>query len=383
MRILHVIASTSPEGGGPIEGVRQRGEVLREMGHSIEIACCDDPKSPWLRDFPFPVHALGPARGGYAYAPKLEEWLRGCAADYDGVVVNGIWQCHSRAAWRTMRALRRPYVVFTHGMLDPWFKRAYPLKHLKKIPYWLSVESHVLEDAAYVLFTSEEERVLARQSFRPYRVRERVVRYGVRGPQGDATVQREAFLDSHPELRGKRTLLFLSRIHPKKGCDLLIRAFAEAARADASLHLVLAGPDQLGWKKELEVLAVHLGIENRISWPGMLMGEAKWGAYHACDAFVLPSHQENFGIVVVEALACGKPVLISDKVNIWREVIAHRAGWVNGDTLEGTAHLISSWLASSPGDSELGANARRCYSSGFGVEGSAADLLEVMSEVLG
>jgi glycosyltransferase involved in cell wall biosynthesis len=106
---------------------------------------------------------------------------------------------------------------------------------------------------------------------------------------------------------------------------------------------VLAGPDQIGWQKDLELLASNLGIADRITWAGMLKGKLKWGAYAASEIFVLPSHQENFGIVVAEALSCGLPVVISDKVNIWREIVSYWAGLVCDDTLDGTRSTLERW----------------------------------------
>src|SRR5262249_46326112 len=148
MKLLHLLPTVDPRRGGPIEGVRQRGLRLLEMGHQVEVACHDDPGASHLATFPLPVHPLGPPRGSYSYAASLRPCLRAHAGNYDAVVVNGIWQYHSLAAWQVMRELRQPYLLFTHGMLDPWFRRAYPLKHLKKVLYWHLAEYRVLRDAA-------------------------------------------------------------------------------------------------------------------------------------------------------------------------------------------------------------------------------------------
>ena len=248
-------------------------------------------------------------------------------------------------------------------MLDPWFKRTYPLKHLKKCLYWPWAEYRVLRDAQAVLFTCEEEKLLARQSFGLYRASEVVVNFGTAGPVGDARgaaggVPRPAIRT----LQGKRLLLFLGRLHVKKGCDLLIEAFARVAAADPDLHLVMAGPDQAGWQAELERRAAALGVADRISWTGMLTGDLKWGAFHAAEAFVLPSHQENFGIAVAEALACGLPVLISNKVNIWREIAEDGAGLVAEDTEAGTTGMLQDWLLKSDEErQEMGRNARDSF----------------------
>ena len=136
---------------------------------------------------------LGPPHFGYAYNSRLVPWLRAHHGDYDAAVVNGIWQYHSFAAWRALRQSNTPYVIFTHGMLDPWFKRQYPLKHLKKWMYWPWAEYRVLRDARAVLFTCESERLLARGSFWLYRCQEQVVSYGTARPGGDAASEIEEF----------------------------------------------------------------------------------------------------------------------------------------------------------------------------------------------
>lgn len=349
------------------------------MGHPIEIACCDPPNADWLAGVGFPVHALGPATGTYGFTPRLTPWLVRHAPEYDGVVVNGMWQYHSLAASRAMRKLARPYLLFTHGMLGPWFKERYPLKHVKKVVYWLLFERLVLSNARFVLFTNEEERLQARGSFWPYHVRERVVSYGTKQPPGDPEIQRAEFADAFPQVQGKRSLLFLSRIHPVKGCDLLIKAFAAACADHPNTMLIMAGPDQMGWEAELRDLAKSLGANDRILWPGLLSGTLKWGAYHTCEAFVLPSHHENFGIVVAEALACGKPVLVTDKVNIWREVVACGAGLVDEDTESGITRLLSSWLASAEdARCSMSAASRRCFDEHFEIGRAATSLLDAL-----
>lgn len=384
MRILRVISSTNPVIGGPIEGIRQITPVLSAMGHATDVVTLDAPCSPWLADAPFTTHAIGPVCGGYCYSPKLVPWLRSNAAMYDFVVVHGLWQYTSYGAWRAMSALKRPYFVYPHGMLDPYFKRAHPFKHLKKCLYWPWAEYRVLRDAAAVCFTCEEERILARQSFGIYRCREAVVSYGTSAPAGAPDALREAFYKTQPSLRGKRFLLFLSRIHPKKGCDLLIEAFARLSAAQPDLTLVMAGPDEVGYQASLMRQATERGVADRIVWPGMLRGDVKWGAFQSAEAFALISHQENFGIAVAEALACGLPVLISNKVNIWREIRQSGAGLVNDDTADGAFQLLSSWASlSTQARKEMGVAARDVFNARFEIRRSAQSLLELAGHVVG
>jgi glycosyltransferase involved in cell wall biosynthesis len=381
MKILHVISSVNPTGGGPMEAVLQSGLKMVAMGNRVEVLTLDDPAAPFIAEFALPLHAVGPSKGSYQYSTKLVPWLLAHAKEYDAIVVNGLWQYHSFGTWRALRNLGVPYFVFTHGMLDPWFKRTYPLKHMKKWLYWPWAECRVLRDASAVLFTCEEERLLARQSFWLYRAREAVVSFGTKRPPQNGAALRTLFLNAYPELQGKRVLLFLSRIQVKKGCDLLIEAFAKVAAQDPALHLLMAGPDQTGWMAELQAEALALGIAHRITWPGMLQGDMKWGAFYASEAFVLSSHQENFGIVVAEALGCGLPVLISDKVNIWREIETDGAGVVNTDSVAGTLSTLQHWIGMSPAEKQLmGERAKASFNMRFTVDAMASSLLEVISK---
>lgn len=384
MKILHIIPSVDPKGGGPMEGVRQYGARAQLRGHRIEVLSLDDPASPYLRDYPLKVHAIGPSLGKFAYNPRLTGWLRVHANVYDAIIINGLWMYHGFGAWRALRRMSVPYFVFTHGMLDPWFKKTYPLKHIKKWLYWPWADYRVLRDAKRVLFTCEQERLLARQSFWLYRAREAVVNYGAGSPPSDDPHDlKENFLAAHPELRGKRLILFLSRIHEKKGCDLLINAFAKVAGHDPTLQLVMAGPCADELQHSLREIAAEAKIEDRITWPGMLKGPMKWGAFAAAEVFALVSHQENFGIAVAEALASGLPVLISDQVNIWREIEHDNAGFVAPDTEDGAVALLEKWLALDNGQREsMGSNAKACFERRFTAEAMADSITTTIERAI-
>lgn len=368
-----------------MEAVKQLAAVNSRAGHRIEVVCLDAPDDAWVRDFPLVCHAMGLAKGSYGYTAKLVPWLRAHRKDYDVVVVDGLWQYHAFGVWRALKGTDTPYHVFTHGMLDPWFKRTYPLKHLKKWLYWPWGDYRVLRDARSVLFTCEEERQLARKSFWLYRCNERVVNFGTGAPIGDPAAQRILFEQKFPEISGKHCLLFLGRVHVKKGNDLLFHALADVLKAGGppelgNWHLVIAGPNDHPYGHEMKALSERLGLAARVTWTGMLTGDLKWGAFHAAKAFVLPSHQENFGIAVAEALACGLPVLISNKVNIWREIAGDGAGLVENDDVAGTRNLLTRWLGLSADErSEMSARASACFAQRFHVEQSAKSLIAALS----
>ena len=342
MRILHVISTLDPRAGGPAESVRSLMSFA-VLGYTGEAVTLDDPKAPFLAQFQFPVHALGPTRHGYYRTYQLYRWIRANYQRFDGVVVNGLWNVCGLATWLALRD-RKPYMVFSHGMLDPYFKKRFPLKHLKKWIYWVLVEYWMLRRAYRVLFTTKEESELARQSFWLHRWNGFVVPYGSSRPPESAEFLLESYLGMYPEMRAKRFMLFLGRIHRKKGCDMLMNSFEKYAALDPDLHLVMAGPDQQGWTAELQAQMERAGLSERVHWPGMLNGAVKWGAFYACEVFVLPSHQENFGIAVAEALACGKAALLADKVNIAAQIAEDGAGLMQPDTQEGTDNLLRDWI---------------------------------------
>ncbi len=374
--LLHVIDTLDPKAGGPAESV---WAFLRYAppGYTAEVVTLDDPASPFLRDLLVPVHALGPKQSVYGRTPELLRWLRRHRSRFDGALVHGLWQYCGYAAWRAF-AGRLPYLVFPHGMLDPYFKRRFPLKHLKKWVYWLPVEYWVLRGATRVLFTTHAEEQLAAESFWLHRWRGMVVAYGAAGPPPHAEALRTAFEDRCPDLRGKRFLLFLGRIHHKKGCDLLVEGFARVAATEPDLHLLMAGPDPQAWSEELRQIATEAGIADRVHWPGMLQGDPKWGAFYCSEAFILPSHQENFGVAVAEALACETPVLLSDKVNTAAEIASDGAGLVEPDTPEGTLRLLTRWMAlSAEQRAAMRLCARASFERRYDMERNARDILRL------
>jgi glycosyltransferase involved in cell wall biosynthesis len=372
-RLLHVVASFAPAAGGTTEAIRKLAQCC--VG-AVEVVCLDDPGAAYVLGQSFPVHALGPAQDGYRWTPRLQPWIAENLSRFDGVVIHGLWQYHGYGTYRVVRG-RLPYVVFPHGMLDPYFQRAFPLKHFKKQIYWLAREHRMLRDARAVCFTTAIERDSSAKTFWPGGWKPAVVSLGTSEPEGEPSAQREAFLTRFPGLRERRFFLFLSRIHRKKGCDLLLEAFGRVA-VDTELDLVVAGPDEEGLQALLEAQAARLGIAGRVHWTGMLEGDVKWGVLRAAEAFVLPSHQENFGIAVVEAMACGVPVIISDKVNIWPEIAQDKAGIVNADTAEGTYQGMVAFLAMRPEERlQMIRNGIDCFRARYEMKRSAAALNEL------
>lgn len=385
MKILHAIQTMSPDDGGPPQSVCNLIGAYRVIdGVEAAVLCLDDPQAEFLRNLAVPVYALGKRSSRFGYTPALRSWLEANLDNYDAVVIEGIWSYMGLVIPQVARRKGIPYAVFPHGALDPWFNRRYPLKKLKKQIFW-RWQYPALRDARALLFTTEIERDLAATSFSPNQWNSKVIPFGIMPPEGDPEEQRRAWFARIPALLTKegdmrRYLLFFGRIQEKKGCDLLLDAFAGVAQQAPDLHLVFAGPDSGGLEGRLKQQARTAGLTGRVHWPGMVLGDAKWGALRNCEAFVLSSHTENFGIAVVEALACARAVLISDQVNLWPGVQADGAGLVETDSLEATTRMLRNWLGMSRAEQQaFGARAEQCYRSRYSTIETARALVELFS----
>jgi glycosyltransferase involved in cell wall biosynthesis len=391
MKLLHVIGSMNPDTGGPCQMIRSFAPWFLEQGHLLEVVCLNDRDAAFLKSEPFPVHALGQGRGGWNHSPGMTPWFKKHLREFDAVILNGLWQFQGYSLWRASTSVTcaPPYFIFPHGMLDPWFQKmsVRPLKAARNWVVWKTIQHRIVRDAAGLLFTCEEERRLARLPFSPYQPqREEVVGLGVPEPPLFDERMKVAFREKCPGVGGENYFLFLGRIHPKKGVDLLIQGYASLHKktlgGNSIPKLVIAGPDlESTYGREMQQLAAQSCPPNSVFWPGMISGDAKWGALFGCEAFVLTSHQENFGIAVVEALACGKPVLISNQINIWREIKDDQAGLIGDDTIAGANSVFRGWNNLLPESrAAMQKSARSSYENRFGVAPATRRLLAVIDK---
>ena len=375
MKILHIISSCNPEGGGPIEGVKQFNYFYKKRSIHAEILCSDSPNAKFIKDKRLPkVNALGSGLLNYSYNPKLFKWLEKNINKFDCIIVNGIWQYHAYAAWKIATKNKIPYYIFTHGMLDPWFNHTYKIKYLKKIIYWLLFQYRILRDAQNVFFTSIEEKILARKSFKPYHVKEKVIGYGTKNIRYNFNNKNNLFKKKFSKISEKKIILFLGRIAPKKGLEILLPAFQNIDKDN--VHLLIIGPYDINYKKKLTTLVDKLNLKNFVTFEKAIYGKLKWDTINSCNIFCLPSHQENFGISVVESLMCKKPVLITNKVNIWREIKKANAGFVNNDNIEGVTKNLKKWINMNKNEyKKISKNAYNCFENNFNLEKTSYKLI--------
>lgn len=390
MKLLHIIATADPASGGPIEAVIRIEDALAKSRPDIsqEVATLDQQTSTFLRSFPVPIYPLGHHAGKlsyiskmltrYRYSSQLVPWLRSNAGKYDAIVVHGLWNYASAGAWLGLRSSNTPFFVFVHGMLDPWFSKGRPIKTIMKRILWVASERHLLENSRAVLFTGRNEMDKASQAFRSNGYNGQVVGLGTAEPPLISSYRRKSFRAEF----GLKTdfILFLGRLHPKKGVDHLLRGFR---LSDSSSTLLVAGGGEKKYIEELNRLTRDLGLQDRVIFSGPLYGESKWAAMQECAAFILMSYQENFGISVAEALACGKPVLISRSMDISDIVSEHGSGIVDEATADGSKRVIDAWSYMTNEEREMMCrSARDCYERFFDIQRTALEFLNTLERNL-
>ncbi|QQS11745.1 MAG: glycosyltransferase [Rhodospirillales bacterium] len=295
---------------------------------------------------------------------------------FDVVHLHSIYLYHDWIGARLCRRHGVPYIVRPHGMLDPYIRARH--RGRKKLMELL-FQNGVLRRAAAIHYTSDVEREISA----PFAMGApaRIVPLGVDLAGFDKLPPAERFLAAHPETRGRRVALFLSRLHFKKGLDLLIPAFARAARQDPDAHLVVAGPDD-GMLDQCKAWTRRDGVSDRVTFTGMLRGDDKLAAFAAASLFALPSYSENFGIAAVEAMAAGLPVVVSDQVNIWRELQAGGGALVVRADEEKVAMALGTLLRDAALAADMGRKARDTVNRLYRWDNVAAALESMYADVV-
>jgi glycosyltransferase involved in cell wall biosynthesis len=332
MKILHVIANLAPRYGGPYKACWEMARAVARLGHEVSIYTTNQ-DGPGILEAPtdrpvwrdgveiryFPVQ---PPRY-WATSLPLARALGGKIKAVDLVHVHNLYLFHDLVAGYHCRRHGVPYLIQPHGSLDPFIHRRH--RGRKKLLEW-GFQNRTIRQASAILFTAADELELA-QPF-TFQTPGLVVPLGIDLTEFAAMPEPGCFRAMHPEIGGRAIILFLGRVNFKKGLDILARAFGTVARRREDVHLVVAGPDHEGWGDKIRSLLQEEGVLGRTTFTGMLLGTEKMAAWRDAAMFALPSYSENFGLAVGEAMAAGLPVIISDKVNIWREVEAAGAGKV-------------------------------------------------------
>lgn len=342
MHVLHITSAIDPIFGGAAVALAglAREQARRGMNVSIAATYVTEPGDAAARELSssgVQVHRLGPCRNPMSRHPAMREFLQPLVERADVVHIHALWEAVQYQSGIAAQACSRPYVVSPHGMLAPWsMSRGW----LKKRLYTLLRLRRVLDHAEQVVFTTTMEQRLAS----PYVPANRgiVIPIGLSTDGFSDLPPLGTFRSRFPELGNRPYLLCMARIDRQKGQDLLIESLARLTHSE--VHLVLAGPDTRGESGGLKRLATQLGVAERVLFTGMLSGQDRLSAYRDASLFVLPSRHENFGIAVIEAVAAGCPVVISDQVNIQDEIQRSGMGRVVPLDIHQISHAIDAAL---------------------------------------
>jgi len=381
MKLLYIVASLSPESGGPTKVVTELTEALVKRGIEISIFAPveqDDiqkvvePKGVNLRLFP--QGAL--ARWWTSYSPDLARTVRQEASKFALIHIHEIWHHPHFAAYQAAKRTGKPYIVTPHGALEPWCLN---YKALKKKIYATLIQRRILKEAAALHALTNEEV----KNIRAFGVDNVIamIPNGINPGEFQSLPPDCELRQLCPSLSGKQVVLFLSRIHPKKGLDLLAKAFGQVAKERDNVRLVIAGPDNEGYQARVEQMLRANGVRNKTIFTGMLIGQEKLAALSRTDVFVLPSYSEGFSIAILEAMICGLPVIITHPCN-FPEVAEAEAGIVIDPDPEQLAEALTMLLDNPQLREEMGANGRRLVSEKFTWDKIAGQMIEIYEEVL-
>ncbi len=316
MRIGHVTGTLDPAAGGPPMVVSRLASAQAALGHEVFVLCharraeLDEVKQK-LGAIPgfakVQVRGLGAPRQTAGVCPcaiaSTSRWIRNQHLDI--VHLHGVWEPLLRLSARLAAHAHVPYVVAPHGMLDPW--SLHQSRWKKQLALHLGY-GRMLRAAAFLHVLNADEQALLPTRWTP----EHCVTLpnGIFLDEVQPLPPAAAFRARVPALGGKPYILFLSRLHYKKGLDRLAGAFALLAHDLPDVHLVVAGPDG-GAEQDFRQQVQQAGLEARVHLVGPLWGEDKLAALAGAACFCLPSRQEGFSMAITEALACGRPVVIS------------------------------------------------------------------------
>ncbi|MFZ4796132.1 MAG: glycosyltransferase [Bacteroidia bacterium] len=337
LKLLRVIASMDLKSGGPPNGIIYITPYLNELNIETTIVCLDNPDELFLKNCNCKIIALAQNKTSWQYNSKLYNWLINNLANYDVVLVHGIWIYHSYAVSKAIKSLKKlnsnfktKYFIYPHGMLDSYFqtdeKRV--LKSIRNYFYWHLVESNNINAANGIIYTSQGEMEIAAKTFSNFKPKQTLnLGYGIDIPND--IFKQNNIIDYY---------LFLGRYNHKKGIDTIINAYQKLWLANEKIlpKLIIAGPglnSEYG-KYIQDLVKSNENIKNQIELKDMVSGREKWQLIANAKATILWSHQENFGITVAESLGMGVPVLLSKQVNIWNEVVMNNAGFAEDDTVE-------------------------------------------------
>lgn len=379
LKVLHVIPSVGPARGGPSAAIRALTRSLVEGGCDVDVVTTDDNGRHRL-DVSLNEEVIEQGvcyryfrRQIYFYTVSLPlaRWVKKHVSDYDVVHVHALFSFAPAAAGRHARRHAIPYVVRPLGTLGAWGMRQKGF--LKKVSYGL-IERNLLRHASAVHFTSHTEADAARNYVPPGRS---VIVPNPVEPPRTAQMDGNLLRSRYPQLSDQLLLIFLSRLDPKKGLDLLLPAVAQLQNRIPDMALVVAGAGSVSYETWVRAEVTRLGIDDRVVMLGEVAGGDKWSVLASGDVFVLPSREENFGIAVAEAMSIGLPVVVGSGVAIARDIEAAGAGLVTNYDVADLAAKLHTLGSDQSLRRRMGSEGRSLVHRKFSPSGVSSQLIQL------
>jgi glycosyltransferase involved in cell wall biosynthesis len=277
---------------------------------------------------------------GWQYSRSMIHAIKKNLGEFDLVYIVAIWNAPAAIASWFCKKNKKFYIISPRGQLYPEVLKK---KFFKKWLYYSLIAQRMLRGASAIHYTTLDEAQRCHGSLHLTN-KTITIPHGIHLDEFMNLPSKDKLRERFPELRNKEVVLFLGRITWKKGLDILINAFVQSLKIRPNLHLLIAGTNDEGYLANVIAWIKQYNIEQHVTITGGLHGNEKKEAFAGSNLFVLPSYSENFGVAVVEALACGLPIIISNKVGIYNDVRDYNAGLVVNTNPESLHNAIVTLL---------------------------------------
>jgi glycosyltransferase involved in cell wall biosynthesis len=385
MKLLIVAPAIGNVYGGTSKCIIELAEAIANLGVSVDIVTTnangfttlDVPLYTWIPEKNYRVQYF-PYWNllDYKFTWSLTRWLFQNVSDYNLVHTNAIFSYPVLPTYWACQLHRIPYIVSPHGMLEPW---ALAYKSWKKKFYFSVLEKPGLQNARAIqmLASTEAERIKNLQLATPLVI----VPNGIYGKEFEDILSPELFYEKFPGTKNKKLIIFLGRIDPKKGLDLLATAFAKVHKQFPKTHLIVAGQDNIGFLPIAKSFFTKAGCINDVTFTGMLTGSLKYAALAAASIYVAPSYSEGFSISVLEGMATGLPCVITDGCN-FPEAAAAKAAHVVEINCDAIADSLIHCLTDPEQAIIMGNRARQLILKRYTWEKIASELLTFYMSII-
>ena len=381
MKVLHVVASLSPEWGGPVKVVYGLTEAL--VKKKIKVSIFGPIKKDNDKNILYPKETTVRLfsqdffyRLWTGHSFSLKKALKAVVEKFDLIHIHEIWHYPQFVASRLAKRYNKPYIITIHGSLEPWCLNH---KALKKKIYSFLIQKKILKEASALHAITEEEvknisRFVDNKNIF-------LIPNGINLEEFKSFPPREEIEDLYPELKGKKVILFLGRIHPIKGLDILAKSFASITKHKDNIRLVIAGPDENRYESKIKSILKNDGVLDKVIFTGMLSGNIKLAALIRADIFVIPSYSEVRSITALEAMICGLPVVITKQCD-FPEIGKYKAGIIIEPDINQLGRELENLISNPDLCKEMGENGRKLVRERFTWDKIADQMLNLYEKII-